>query len=107
MFIEEEIKYLESTEAPMVQDVEEIKELENDVSDGEDEQNEQEPPSQSKGDSTQGPWCICRTIVESQDMIACEGDNFPNNNWLHFRCVGISEEQADTIERYLCDVCSL
>ncbi|XP_006821802.2 nucleosome-remodeling factor subunit NURF301-like [Saccoglossus kowalevskii] len=47
-------------------------------------------------------YCICRQPYdESQFYIGCDRCQ----DWFHGRCVGISQTEADNIEKYLCPNC--
>jgi hypothetical protein len=45
-------------------------------------------------------YCICRLPYEGF-MIGCDGCD----EWYHGQCVGVSEEQANKVDKYLCLRC--
>ena len=47
-------------------------------------------------------YCICRQSYHSE-MIGCD----ECDEWYHLQCVGLSQAQADKLERYLCIRCTL
>lgn len=47
-------------------------------------------------------YCICRQPYHSE-MIGCD----ECDEWYHLQCVGLSQTQADRLERYLCIRCTL
>lgn len=47
-------------------------------------------------------YCICRQSYHSE-MIGCD----ECDEWYHLQCVGLSQTQADKLERYLCIRCTL
>ena len=46
-------------------------------------------------------YCICRTSADDELMIQCD----TCGEWYHTRCLGISEEEATSLERYDCPNC--
>jgi len=47
-------------------------------------------------------YCVCRRPYDEREfMIGCDGCK----NWFHGRCVGITPQQAETIDNYYCGDC--
>ncbi|TDL23603.1 hypothetical protein BD410DRAFT_786842 [Rickenella mellea] len=47
-------------------------------------------------------YCICEGTDDGTPMIKCEGDC---KKWYHFRCVSLSEREAEDIALYICPSC--
>ncbi|XP_071501633.1 nucleosome-remodeling factor subunit BPTF-like [Diadema antillarum] len=57
---------------------------------------------QVKQETDEELYCLCRQPYdESQFYIGCDRCN----DWFHGRCVGISQEEAESIENYICPKC--
>ncbi|KAI5295610.1 hypothetical protein KEM52_000852 [Ascosphaera acerosa] len=53
--------------------------------------------------SLSGVFCICRTSDDESWMIACDGGC---DDWYHGKCVSISEDDSELIDKYICPTCS-
>ncbi|KAL9610025.1 MAG: hypothetical protein Q9167_005239 [Letrouitia subvulpina] len=54
-------------------------------------------------DEEGGEFCICRGPDDHTWMIACDG---PCEDWYHGRCVDMTQEKGDLIEKYYCPNCT-
>ena len=54
-------------------------------------------------DDEDGVFCICRGPDNHTWMIACDG---PCEDWFHGRCIGMTEEEGELIEKYYCPNCT-
>lgn len=51
--------------------------------------------------SQSGVHCICKGPEDERFMICCDGCN----TWYHGPCINITEEEAELLEKFYCDVC--
>ncbi|KAL5492519.1 BYE1 [Sanghuangporus weigelae] len=49
-----------------------------------------------------GTYCLCKGEDDGTPMVKCEGGC---QNWYHFRCIGLNEDDAGEIEQYICPEC--
>ncbi|KIO24846.1 hypothetical protein M407DRAFT_25805, partial [Tulasnella calospora MUT 4182] len=52
-------------------------------------------------DGSERTYCICNGADDGSPMITCE----VCDNWFHFQCIEIDEDQADDIGTYICPKC--
>jgi hypothetical protein len=45
--------------------------------------------------------CVCEDDCETEDMIACD----VCNNWLHCKCIGLTEGEAENMDDFVCPIC--
>ncbi|KAL5531359.1 hypothetical protein ACEPAG_4236 [Sanghuangporus baumii] len=51
-----------------------------------------------------GTYCLCEGEDDGTPMVKCEGGC---QNWYHFRCVDLDEDDAGEIEQYICPECEV
>ncbi|KAG9032082.1 hypothetical protein FRB95_001943 [Tulasnella sp. JGI-2019a] len=71
------------------------------------EDSELPPPEEETGnpvvvaDENEKTWCVCHSADDGTPMITCECCD----NWFHFRCISLTESDAEEIGTYVCDAC--
>ncbi|KAG8899364.1 hypothetical protein FRB99_006764, partial [Tulasnella sp. 403] len=58
-------------------------------------------PVDTGADPDEKTWCSCKGKDDGSPMIKCEGCD----NWYHFRCISLSQSDADEIAVYVCTTC--
>ncbi|KEI37849.1 uncharacterized protein L969DRAFT_551017 [Mixia osmundae IAM 14324] len=60
-----------------------------------------EREAQAPQDEDNRLYCICLGTDDKTPMIQCEGCD----NWYHFRCLELTEEEAKSIQVFYCEMC--